>query len=173
MIAQLKEAIVFYHGKHCLNENIKTLFEKALIKRNIINFSNYQLICGNGGNIDKNRLNLDNSQLNTSSNAIINTNNLTLTIRSDNGSQFSAKNVYNYLLTLSVIGVNHERIHVATPEGDGYIESFHSIMHNEFETKYEFDSFEEQRDHLIKWFEFYNNERIHGSYRLLYTIRIL
>jgi len=81
-----------------------------------------------------------------------------------------AKNVYNYLLTLSVIRVNHERIHVATPEEDGYIESFHSIMHNEFETKYEFDSFEEQRDHLIKWFEFYNNERIHGSYRLLYTL---
>lgn len=86
-----KEAIVFYHGKHCLNENIKTLFEKALIKRNIINLRNYQLISGNGGNIDKNRLNLDNSQLNTSSNAIINTNNLTLTIRSDNGSQESSK----------------------------------------------------------------------------------
>jgi len=109
----------------------------------------------NGGNIDKTVLNLDKAQLIS--------NNLTLTIRSDNGSQFSAKNVYNYLLTLSVIGVNHERIHVATPEEDGYIESFHSIMHTEFESKYEFDTFEEQRDHLIKWFEFYNNERIHSA----------
>jgi len=36
-----KEAIVFFHGLHCLNENIKTLFEKALIKRNIINLRNY------------------------------------------------------------------------------------------------------------------------------------
>ena len=44
-----KEAIVFYHGKHCLNENIKTLFEEALIKRNIINLRNYQLISGNRG----------------------------------------------------------------------------------------------------------------------------
>ena len=170
-----KEAIVFYHGKHCLNENIKTLFEEALIKRNIINLRNYQLISGNGGNIDKvklnfyNKLNFDKTQLRLSLNSNENkntntlTNNLTLTIRSDNGSQFSAKNVYNYLMTLSIIGVNHERIHVATPEEDGYIESFHSIMHNEFETKYEFDTFEEQRDHLVKWFVFYNNERIHSA----------
>lgn len=172
-----KEAIVFYHGKHCLNENIKTLFEEALIKRNIINLRNYQLISGNGGNIDKvrlnfyNKLNFDKTQLRLSLNSNKNENenkntlpnNLTLTIRSDNGSQFSAKNVYNYLMTLSIIGVNHERIHVATPEEDGYIESFHSIMHNEFETKYEFDTFEEQRDHLLKWFVFYNNERIHSA----------
>ncbi len=170
-----KEAIVFYHGKHCLNENIKTLFEEALIKRNIINLRNYQLISGNGGNIDKvrlnfyNKLNFDKTQLRLSLNSNENkntntlTNNLTLTIRSDNGSQFSAKNVYNYLMTLSIIGVNHERIHVATPEEDGYIESFHSIMHNEFETKYEFDTFEEQRDYLLKWFVFYNNERIHSA----------
>ena len=170
-----KEAIVFYHGKHCLNENIKTLFEEALIKRNIINLRNYQLISGNGGNIDKvrlnfyNKLNFDKTQLRLSLNSNENkntntlTNNLTLTIRSDNGSQFSAKNVYKYLMTLSIIGVNHERIHVATPEEDGYIESFHSIMHNEFETKYEFDTFEEQRDHLLKWFVFYNNERIHSA----------
>ena len=170
-----KEAIVFYHGKHCLNENIKTLFEEALIKRNIINLRNYQLISGNGGNIDKvklnfyNKLNFDKAQLrlslNSNENENTNTlpNNLTLTIRSDNGSQFSAKNVYNYLMTLSIIGVNHERIHVATPEEDGYIESFHSIMHNEFETKYEFDTFEEQRDYLLKWFVFYNNERIHSA----------
>jgi len=158
-----KEAIAFYHGKHCLNENIKALLEEALIKRNIINFSNYQLICGNGGSIEriknKIKLNLDDFQIYSNSLS----NNLTLTIRSDNGSQFSAKNVYNYLLTLSVIGINHERIHVATPEEDGYIESFHSIMHTEFETKYEFDTFEEQRDHLIKWFVFYNNERIHSA----------
>ena len=170
-----KEAIVFYHGKHCLNENIKTLFEEALIKRNIINLRNYQLISGNGGNIDKvrlnfyNKLNFDKTELRLSLNSNENentntlTNNLTLTIRSDNGSQFSAKNVYNYLMTLSIIGVNHERIHVATPEEDGYIESFHSIMHNEFETKYEFDTIEEQRDHLLKWFVFYNNERIHSA----------
>ena len=172
-----KEAIVFYHGKHCLNENIKTLFEEALIKRNIINLRNYQLISGNGGNIDKvrlnfyNKLNFDKTQLRLSLNSNKNENenkntlpnNLTLTIRSDNGSQFSAKNVYKYLMTLSIIGVNHERIHVATPEEDGYIESFHSIMHNEFETKYEFDTFEEQRDHLLKWFVFYNNERIHSA----------
>jgi len=170
-----KEAIVFYHGKHCLNENIKTLFEEALIKRNIINLRNYQLISGNRGNIDKvklnfyNKLNFDKTQsrlsLNSNENENANTltNNLTLTIRSDNGSQFSAKNVYNYLMTLSIIGVNHERIHVATPEEDGYIESFHSIMHNEFETKYEFDTFEEQRDYLLKWFVFYNNERIHSA----------
>jgi len=105
-----KEAILFYHGRNCLNEHIKALFEKALIKRNIINLRNYRLISRNGGIIDKIRLNFDEAQLN--SNTI--TNNLTLTIRSDNGSQFSARNVYNYLLTLSVIGVNHERIHVAT-----------------------------------------------------------
>jgi putative transposase len=170
-----KEAIVFYHGKHCLNENIKTLFEEALIKRNIINLRNYQLISGNGGNIDKvklnfyNKLNFDKTELRLSLNSNENkntntlTNNLTLTIRSDNGSQFSAKNVYNYLMTLSIIGVNHERIHVVTPEEDGYIESFHSIMHNEFETKYEFDTFEEQRDYLLKWFVFYNNKRIHSA----------
>jgi hypothetical protein len=85
----------FFHGLHCLNENIKTLFEKALIKRNIINLRNYQLISGNGGNIDKIRFNFDEEKLNpdTNLNTITNalTNNLTLTIRSDNGSQESSQ----------------------------------------------------------------------------------
>jgi len=43
-------------------------------------------------------------------------------IRSDNGSQFIARNVREYL---GLIGVQQEFTHVATPEENAHIEAYH------------------------------------------------
>lgn len=46
-------------------------------------------------------------------------------IRSDNGSQFIAKSVREYL---SLIGVEQEFTHVATPEENAHVEAYHGIL---------------------------------------------
>ena len=49
-------------------------------------------------------------------------------IRSDNGSQFIAKKVREYL---SLIGVQQEFTHIATPEENAHIEAYHGILKKE------------------------------------------
>ena len=49
-------------------------------------------------------------------------------IRSDNGSQFIAKSVREYL---GLIGVQQEFTHVATPEENAHIEAYHGILKKE------------------------------------------
>ena len=49
-------------------------------------------------------------------------------IRIDNGSQFIAKNVREYL---ELIGVSQEFTHVATPEENAHIEAYHGILKKE------------------------------------------
>ena len=46
-------------------------------------------------------------------------------IRSDNGSQFMAKNVREYL---GLIGVAQEFIHIATTEENAHIDAYHGIL---------------------------------------------
>ena len=52
-----------------------------------------------------------------------------VTIRNDNGSQFIANNVKQYLRTAEA---NQEFTHIATPEENSYIEAFHSIIQRIF-----------------------------------------
>lgn len=86
--------------------------------------------------------------------------NIELRIRSDNGCQFVSYHVRKYLVSM---GIRQEHIHNATPEENGHIESFHSILQFEFSQRFEFCSFEECSVKLNKWVEFYNNERIHSA----------
>jgi putative transposase len=86
--------------------------------------------------------------------------NVLLRVRSDNGSQFISRLVKSYLES---IGIEQEHIDVATPQENGFIESFHSIIQSEFNERFEFDTIEECRQKLKEWITFYNNERIHSA----------
>ena len=61
-----------------------------------------------------------------------------VTIRNDNGSQFIANNVKQYLRAAEA---NQELTHIATPEDNSYIEAFHSIVQREVIYRFEFDTF--------------------------------
>jgi len=78
-------------------------------------------------------------------------------IRSDNGSQFIAKNVREYL---SLIGV--EFTHVATPEENAHIEAYHGILKKEIFQRFEYITFGQIEQILKRYVLFYNKERLHG-----------
>lgn len=82
------------------------------------------------------------------------------TIRNDNGSQFIAGETRLYLKEK---GLYQEFTHVSTPEENGHIESFHSIIQNEVFSKHEFDSMEELQEVLERYYVFYNTKRLHSS----------
>jgi transposase InsO family protein len=83
-----------------------------------------------------------------------------VTIRTDNGSQFIANKLRDYLKGIEVV---QEFTHVSSPRENGYIESLHSILEEEVIKKFEFESLDHLRDILEKYFRFYNEERIHSG----------
>lgn len=82
------------------------------------------------------------------------------TIRNDNGSQFIAKVVREYL---NDKGVNQEFTHVATPEENSYIEAYHSIVQREVVERFEFESIHHAKAVFYRYNEWYNQKRKHGS----------
>jgi putative transposase len=80
-------------------------------------------------------------------------------IRSDNGSQFIAKSVREYL---GLIGVQQEFTHVATPEENAHIEAYHGILKKEVFSRFDYRTFGEIQQILKRFLSFYNNERLHG-----------
>lgn len=80
-------------------------------------------------------------------------------IRSDNGSQFIARNVREYL---SLIGVQQEFTHIATPEENAHIEAYHGILRKEVFKRAEYQYFGEIEQLLKRYVLFYNNRRLHG-----------
>lgn len=81
-------------------------------------------------------------------------------VRSDNGGQFIANDVRNYL---KKVKVSQEFIHVATPEENGHIESFHSLIQREFLDRLEIYGEKETRDLMNEYMYYYNYERLHGA----------
>jgi transposase InsO family protein len=81
-------------------------------------------------------------------------------IRNDNGSQFIAHAVRQ---TLKDLEAKQEFTHVATPEENAYIESFHSIQQRELMDRFEFSSYYHARQHIEKYMYWYNCLRRHGS----------
>jgi len=81
-----------------------------------------------------------------------------VTIRNDNGSQFIANNVKQYLRTAEA---NQEFTHIATPEENAYIEAFHSIVQREVVDRFEFDSFYHAKHTLAAHRYWYDNRRNH------------
>lgn len=80
-------------------------------------------------------------------------------VRSDNGSQFIAKSVREYL---GLIGVQQEFTHVATPEENAHIEAYHGILKKEVFTRVDYRTFGEIEQILKRYVIFYNNTRLHG-----------
>jgi putative transposase len=80
-----------------------------------------------------------------------------VTLRSDNGSQFVAKEVR---AVLAANGIFHEFTKPATPEQNGYIESFHSTVERLVCGKFEFDSLAEAKEVFERFYDAYNNRRI-------------
>lgn len=83
-----------------------------------------------------------------------------ITIRNDNGSQFIANDVRGYFM---YHGINHEFTNIATPQDDGHIEAFHSILERDFIRRNEYTSFEEMKAAIARFMICYNQERLHGS----------
>jgi putative transposase len=80
-------------------------------------------------------------------------------IRSDNGSQFIARNVREYL---GMIGVQQEFTHIATPEENAHIEAYHGILKKEVFKRHDYQYFGEIEAILKRYVTFYNNRRLHG-----------
>jgi len=83
--------------------------------------------------------------------------NFKITLRSDNGSQFVAHNVKEYLLENHI---DHEFIKPATPQQNSYIESFHSTVQKLVCQKFEFESLKHAKDIFENFYKTYNNKRI-------------
>ncbi len=81
-------------------------------------------------------------------------------IRNDNGSQFLANEVR---AALQLMEAKQEFTHVATPEENAYIESFHSIQERELFSRYEFLSYYDAKQHITAYMRWYNYERKHKN----------
>ena len=84
------------------------------------------------------------------------------TLRTDNGSQFIAQSVRAFVSTQKS-NLVHEFCHKATPQENGFIESFHSIMEHEVVRRYEFATLGEAQEILKRHTDFYNHRRLHGT----------
>jgi putative transposase len=83
-----------------------------------------------------------------------------ITIRNDNGSQFIAQLVRDYLKEMQV---DQEFTHVATPEENSFIEAYHSIVEQSIERRFEFESIYDAALVMNRWKKQYNERRLHGS----------
>jgi putative transposase len=81
-------------------------------------------------------------------------------LRTDNGAQFIARIVKDYCTTHAI---EHEFIHPYTPQENGHIESFHSLLQREVILEQQFDSRQHAENILATWLDFYNNRRLHSG----------
>ena len=83
-----------------------------------------------------------------------------ITLRNDNGSQFIAGVVRQFLKDK---GVTQEFTHVATPEENAYIEALHSNVQREVVEQYEFESIYHAQIIFNRYYEWYKNDRKQGE----------
>jgi len=84
---------------------------------------------------------------------------LHIEIRNDNGPQFSAKKLRQFLRNNYFV---QTFTHPYTPQENGHIESFHSIVAKALQGQY-FEDLAEITTWLERFYRNYNYERIHGS----------
>lgn len=80
-------------------------------------------------------------------------------IRNDNGPQFGAKMIQNFFKENYL---NQVFTHPYTPQENGHIESFHSILSRSIE-KEAFWEIGDLEKRLERFYDTYNNKRLHGS----------
>lgn len=85
-----------------------------------------------------------------------------LVIRSDNGPQMSSNRFHFYLKSLEK-KLTHEFIPPRSPNRNAYIEAFNSIIELEVLQVRYFKTFESVYDSVMKFIEFYNTRRLHGT----------
>jgi len=83
-----------------------------------------------------------------------------ITLRNDNGSQFIATILRQYLADQ---GIEPEFTHVATPEENCFIEAYHSIVEKQLLKFREFADINEAIQVFDRWKTFYNERKRHGS----------
>jgi hypothetical protein len=83
-------------------------------------------------------------------------------IRNDNGSQFLAHNVRQYLHGKNI---TQEFTHIATPEENAYIESFHSNISRELLNRCWLESLFHARMKIREYYRVYNYKRKHRALR--------
>lgn len=83
-----------------------------------------------------------------------------MTIRNDNGGQFIAAVVRQFLKSK---GVYQEFSRVATPEDNAYIEALHSNLQREVINRFEFESIYHAQLVIDRYYKWYNEKRRHGS----------
>ncbi len=81
-------------------------------------------------------------------------------VRNDNGSQFVTQAVREFLKDAGII---QEFTRPATPQQNGHIESYHSIVENVICTRYELQNLEETNRLFQRWDRFYNTDRLHSG----------
>jgi len=84
---------------------------------------------------------------------------LNIEIRSDNGPQFWAKNLREFFKDN---GLNQVFTHPYTPQENGHIESFHSILSTAIQHEH-FWTIDQLEARLVIFHGKYNNERVHSS----------
>jgi transposase InsO family protein len=84
---------------------------------------------------------------------------LSVTVRSDNGAQFLAKTVREFLWENHLL---QENTHPYTPQENGHVESFHAILGTALEDG-EFENLGQVLLALKSFYDFYNGHRIHSS----------
>ena len=80
-------------------------------------------------------------------------------VRNDNGPQFGAKMIQGFFKENYL---NQVFTHPYTPQENGHIESFHSILSRSIE-KEAFWEIGDLEKRLVKFYDTYNNKRLHGS----------
>ena len=83
-------------------------------------------------------------------------------IRSDNGTEFTAKRLMKWLADIGVITTYLEP---GSPWENGYCESFNSRMRDEFLNGELFGNMFEAKVLTNRWMNYYNNIRPHSSLR--------
>ncbi len=82
-------------------------------------------------------------------------------IRSDNGSQFIAAEVRKYFDAQP--GAQQEFTRPATPQQNGHIEAFHSIVHSVLCLRFCFQDLQDLWSTMTRFIEFYNTDRLHSG----------
>jgi len=81
-------------------------------------------------------------------------------LRSDNGSEFVARSVREWLNRL---GIEVSYVEPGSPWQNGYVESFHSKLRDEFLSREVFENVAAARRQTAAWRDDYNHQRPHGS----------
>jgi transposase InsO family protein len=83
-----------------------------------------------------------------------------ITVRSDNGSQFVARTVREYIAEMKI---TQEFTRPATPQQDGHVEAWHSIVEGSICQRLELGDLAEAKATFQDFIAFYNTERIHSG----------